>query len=129
MAGNITDTAENLLLDHVLGTASYTPTGPIKVALMTANGSDSAAGTEVVAGGNAYARQTLTCGASSAGATSNSGALTWSNMPSCTVVGVEIYDSAGTPKRLWWVALAANKVVNAGDTFQFTTGSLTFALD
>jgi hypothetical protein len=129
MAGNITDTAENLLLDHILGTTSFTPTGPIKVALMTANGSDASAGTEVVAGGNAYARQTLTCGASSAGATSNSGALTWSNMPSCTVVGVEIYDSNATPKRLWWGPLAANKVVNAGDTFQILTGSLTLSLD
>lgn len=129
MAGNITDTAENLLLDHVLGTTSFTPTAPIKVALMTANGSDASAGTEVVAGGNAYVRQTLTCGAASAGATSNSGTLTWSNMPSCTVVGVEIYDSNGTPKRLWWGPLAANKVVNAGDTFQLTAGSLTLALD
>lgn len=129
MAGNITDTAENLLLDHILGTTSFTPTGPIKVALMTANGSDASAGTEVVAGGNAYARQTLTCGASSAGATSNSGTLTWSNMPSCTVVGVEIYDSNATPKRLWWGALTANKVVNAGDTLQILTGALTLSLD
>jgi hypothetical protein len=129
VAGNITDTCENLLLDHILGTTSFTPTGPIKVALMTANGSDASAGTEVVAGGNAYARQTLTCGAASAGATSNSGTLTWSNMPSCTVVGVEIYDSNATPKRLWWGPLTANKVVNAGDTFQILTGALTLSLD
>lgn len=129
MAGNITDTAENLLLDHVLGTTSFTPTAPIKVALITTAtpSTDAAAGSEVT--GGSYARQTLTCGAASAGATSNSGTLTWTNMPACTVGGVEIYDSNATPKRLWWGPLAANKVVNAGDTFQLTAGSLTLALD
>ena len=129
MAGNLTDTCENKLLDHILGTASYTPTGPIKVALITTTtpSTDAAAGSEVT--GGSYARQTLTCGAASAGATSNSGTLTWSAMPACTVGGVEVWDSAGTPVRLWYGTLAANKTVNSGDTFQITTGSLTLSLD
>jgi hypothetical protein len=124
--GSLTDTAENKLLDHIFGTASYTPSTPLKVALMTASGSDASAGTEVV--GGSYARQSLTCGSASAGSASNSGTISFSGMPACTVVGVEVWDSSGT-NRLWWGALAANKTVGSGDTVQFTAGQLTFSLD
>lgn len=125
MAGNLTDTAENKLLDHILGTASYTSPS-VKLALMTTNGSDASAGTEVT--GGSYARQSFTCGAASGGSASNSGTISFASMPACTVVGVEVWDSAGT-NRLWWGPLAANKTVNSGDTVQFTAGQLTFALD
>lgn len=126
MSGNLTDTAENKLLDHIFGTASYTPSTPLKVALMTANGSDSSSGTEVT--GGSYARQSLTCGAASSGSASNSGTLSFTSMPTCTVVGVEVWDSSGS-NRLWWGPLSASKSVNSGDTFEFTAGQLTFSLD
>lgn len=130
MAGNITDAAELLMLDWINGVGTPTrPTTTLKVALVTANGSDSAAGTEVTAGGNAYARQSVTMGAASAGSSSNSGTLTWTNMPAVTVVGVEIWDSAGTPVRLWYGALTTSKTLNAGDTFTIAAGALTVSLD
>lgn len=129
MADNLTDTAENLMLDWVNGVGTPTrPTTPLKCALVTANGSDSAAGTEVVAGGNAYARQNVTFSAASSGATSNTAQLEWLNMPAVTVVGVEVWDSAGTPVRLWHGALASSKVVNAGDPFRIAAGDLDLSL-
>ena len=85
MADALTNTAENRLLDWILGLASTAPTTPIKVALVTVAGSDTAAGTEVT--GGSYARQTLTVGAASAGATSNSADIVFAGMPACTVVG------------------------------------------
>jgi hypothetical protein len=50
-------------------------------------------------------------------------------MPSCTVVGVEIYDSAGTPKRLAYGTLTVSKTVGSGDTFQIAAGDLDLSLD
>lgn len=128
MAGNITDTAENLMLDWILVVGTPTrPTTSLKVALVTANGTDSAAGTEVT--GGSYARQNVTFSAASGGATSNSGAVTYTNMPACTVVGVEVWDNAGSPVRLWHGALTASKVVNAADTFTIAIGDLDLSLD
>ncbi|MFE9735458.1 hypothetical protein ACFYO9_33945 [Streptomyces sp. NPDC005863] len=109
-----------------MGTATTAPTLPLKVALVTANGSDSAAGTEAT--GGSYARKNLTVGAAASGATSNSADLVWSGMPAGTFVGVEIWDSAGTPVRLWYGALAASRTVLAGDEIKITAGSLSFAL-
>lgn len=130
MADNLTDTAENLALDwiNVVGTPTR-PTSPLKLALLTAISSDSAAGTEVTdAGGSAYTRQTATVSAASGGATSNTNLISFTNMPACTVVGVAIYDSAGSPVRIWHGPLAANKTVNLGDTFQIAIGDLDLAL-
>ena len=126
MADNLTDTAENRTLDWLTQNSPTAPTGALKVRLMTANGSDSAAGTEVT--GGSYASQTVTFGAASGGATSNSGALTYTGMPACTVVGVESWDSAGTPIRWWHGALAASKTINAGDTFTIPAGDLDLSL-
>ena len=102
------------------------PTTPLKVALVTANGSDTAAGTEVT--GGSYARQSLSVAAASAGATSNSADLVFAGMPAATVVGVEVWDSAGAPVRLWYGALAVSRTVAAGDELRITAGSLTLSL-
>lgn len=130
MAGNITDTLEARMVDWCLGTGSPTrPTTPIKCRLMTANGSDSAAGTEVT--GGSYASQTVTFGAAATpgGSTSNAADTSFTGMPAVTIVGVELWDSAGTPVRLWYGALTASKTTNSGDTFTIPAGSLTIGLD
>jgi hypothetical protein len=127
VADNLTNTAENLMLDWVNGVGSPTrPTTPLKVALVTANGTDTSAGTEV--SGGSYARQNVTFTAASSGATANDAAITFTNMPAATIVGVEVWDSAGTPVRLWYGALAANKTTNSGDTFTIATGDLDLTL-
>lgn len=127
MADNLTNTAENLMLDWINGVGTPTrPTTPLKLALVTANGSDSAAGTEVT--GGSYARQNVTFSAASSGATSNSGAVSFTGMPAATIVGVEVWDSAGTPVRLWYGPLSANKTTNSGDTFTIAAGDLDLTL-
>ncbi|RKR92777.1 hypothetical protein BDK92_7257 [Micromonospora pisi] len=123
----LTTTEANRLLDATMGTASYTaPTTPIRLALVTANGSATAAGTEVT--GGSYTRQTITMTAAAAGASASSGAVTFAGLPAATVVGVEVWDSAGSPRRLWWGALTASKTVGAGDSLSFPAGSFTLAL-
>lgn len=122
----MTNTAENRALDFINGLTATAPTTPLKVALVTANGSDTAAGTEVT--GGSYARQDLSVGAASGGATSNSADLVFTGMPAATVVGVEIWDSAGTPVRLWYGALAASRTVSAGDELRVPAGDLDLSL-
>lgn len=126
IADNLTNTGENRALDWIMGTSTTAPTTPLKVALVTANGSDTAAGTEVA--GGSYARKNLTVAAAVNGATSNSADLVWTGMPAATVVGVEVWDSAGTPVRLWYGALAASRTVASGDELRIPAASLTFAL-
>lgn len=126
MANNLTLTGANQALSWMLGLAATAPSGQLKVALLTVNGTDTAAGTEVT--GGSYVRKNLTPATVSAKASSNSADLTWTGMPACTVVGVEIYDSAGTPVRWWYGPLAVNKVLAANDEFRLPAGSLTFGL-
>lgn len=127
MANNVVTLEGNRLLDASLGTTAYVaPTTPMKLALETATGSNSAAGTEVV--GGSYARQTITFNASSGGSATNSNSITYTALPAATVTGVEIYDSAGTPRRSWVGALTASKTVAAGDSLSFAAASVTVTL-
>ena len=126
MADNLTNTAENKMLDALVGTASYSANTPIKLALVTANGSDATAGTEV--SGGSYARQNITFGAASGGSISNDAVETFTGMPTCTVVGIELWDSAGTPERLAYGSLTTSKSLTSGDTLEFSIGSITLSL-
>lgn len=126
MADNLTDAAEARILNWLTGNTTTAMTGPLMARLMTANGSDSAAGTEVVnAGGSTYAAQSAAFPAASGTTqTANSADIVFANMPACTVVGCEIWDSAGTPFRWWWGAAVAPKTVNLGDTLRILAGTL-----
>jgi hypothetical protein len=124
---NLVQVEANALLNASSGQAPYVaPTTPVKVALATATGTATAAGTEVA--GGSYARQTITFAAGSGGSITSNVALTYTNMPACTVTGVDEWDSAGTPVRRWFGALSASKTVNAGDTFSIAAGSYTKTL-
>jgi hypothetical protein len=127
VANNVVIAEANRLLDASLGTAAYTaPTGAMKLALETSTGTNASAGTEVT--GGSYARQTITFAAASAGAASNSNAITFTAMPAATVTGAEIYDSAGTPRRAWVGALSASKTVASGDSLSFAIGAVVITL-
>jgi len=127
VADNLSATAENLALDWILSVGTPTrPTAPLKVALVTANGDDATAGTEVT--GGSYTRQNLSVAAAVNGATSNSADLVWTGMPAATVVGVEIWDSAGSPVRLWYGPLSATRTVAAGDELRLAAGALSLSL-
>lgn len=124
---NLVTVEANGLLGATSGQAAYVaPTTPIKVALVTATGTATAAGTEV--SGGSYARQTITFAAATGGSISSNVALTYTNMPACTVTGVDEWDSAGTAVRRWFGNLSASKTVNAGDTFSIASGSYTKTL-
>jgi len=126
MADNLPNIIENQLLDALVGTTAYTMTGPVKLALVTANGDDASAGTEVT--GGSYARQTIAFDAAASGSIDNNASISFTGMPGVTVVGIELYDSAGSPKRLAYGALTASRTVTSGDTVQFASGAIILSL-
>jgi hypothetical protein len=126
--GAIVQGEVNKLLDALNGVTTFSAvTTPLKLRLMTANGSATSAGTEVT--GGSYASQTITFGAASAGSAANNGStINYNSMPAVTVVGVEIWDTTGTPRRLWWGALTSSKTLASGDNFQVAVGAIVASL-
>lgn len=114
------------LVNASLGAVTYVaPTGAIKQRLITTTTASTATvnGSEV--SGGSYTSQTFTPTTSSSGSgCSNNGAISYTNMPAATVGGIELWDSAGTPRRAWWGPLAANKTTGAGDTLTFANGAV-----
>lgn len=130
---NIVQVECNNMVNASLGVASYTATtAPAKLRLMTANGSATSAGTELSTSGGYTAGTGVSLSGlmttASAGSSSNNAAVNFTNMPAATIVGVEIWDSAGTPIRKWFGALTASKTTNSGDTLSFATSSLTVSI-
>lgn len=132
--GALDQTFSNSVLDATWdqsGASVRLATGPIHVRLMTANGTATANGTELATSGgytSGAGAPTVTAAAAAAGSKASNAAVTVTNMPATTITGVELWDSTGTPKRIWQGALAASKTTNAGDTFSIASGALTTAL-
>jgi hypothetical protein len=126
MANLVTTEAGNILAASS-GQASYiAPVLPVQVALVTAMGTASTPGTEVVnttTPASQYARQNITFAAPNAGSIASSNALTFVNCPAATIVGIDEFDSAAPPVRRWFGPLSTTKSVNAGDTFSISIGS------
>lgn len=119
-------TTDNLI-DHLTGVASYTPTGPLKLRLMSTNGTKAVAGTEVT--GGSYAPATIAFGAASGETAAHSADITFLDMPAGTVNGIEIWDSAVTSVRLFWGPLNAARTLLAGDDLKFPAGSITLTMN
>lgn len=152
----LTDYMENKLIDFLLrgqalgitGASAAAGTGPttLYLGLLTANPTDSTAGTEVT--GGSYARVAITsslanwAGTQSAGSTvassgtggttSNNGVVTF---PAPTanwgvVTGFGIYDASTAGNLLIYGALTVSKTINNGDAApSFAAGAATVQID
>lgn len=127
MAGNLSNYLENKLIDHFLGTTTFTKPAAVYVALFSAAPNDAGGGTEI--SGGSYARQTATFSAASSGATSNSANIDFTNMPAVTTVAIGIYDASTSGNLLLWGTLTANKTTDAGDTLRIAAGDLDISID
>ena len=115
------------------GTGGGSPliiTPPYFLRLMSAVGSNTVNGTELptasgyTAGGSTLG--TTFCAAPTAGVSSNSNAVSWTATGTwATVVGIEIWDHAGTALRWLQGSITSITGVVNGDTVQFAIGSLT----
>lgn len=122
----LSDHSEKLLLDWLMTNGAATRPTAWYVALYTAAPSDAGGGTEV--SGSGYARQSVTFDAASTpgGTTSNSGDVSFTaaggNWGTITHIG--IHDAVSGGNLLWHGAMTASKIVNDGDTLQFSTGNI-----
>ena len=81
-------------------------------------------GTSEVTGGS-YARQTVAFSAASSGATANTGAVTFTDMPSATITHVGLWDSLSSGNFLYGDVLTnGSQIVNSGGSFEFPIGDL-----
>jgi hypothetical protein len=128
---NLSDYAENKLLDHLLGTASFTMPTQVYAALYTTATDDATGGTEVTNAG-AYARMAVDFAAAAAGAANPTADVTFpeANANWGTVTHIALTDSAthGGGNRLMHGALTASKQIDLGDTFRIPLADLDVAL-
>lgn len=122
----LSDHAEALLLDWLMTNGSATRPTAWYVALYTAAPSDSGGGTEV--SGNGYSRQAVTFAAATSpgGTTSNTGdiSFTASGGNWGTITHIGIFDASSGGNLLWHGVMTASKIVNDGDTLEFSTGNI-----
>lgn len=130
---NMTDrTWAGSLMDFTLHNvaAPTAPTSPLHLRLMTTQGSNTSNGTELSATGYTAGGSTMgtpSFGANSSGVSSSANSVSWTAGGTwTTVTSVEVWDTAGTPKRLLQGALTANITgVVSGDTVQFAAAAVT----
>lgn len=127
MAGSLSDSGENLLLDNLLGVAALASAQRF-VGLLTVGPTDSTAGTEVTGGG--YTRIAATFTASAAGASSNSVAIVFPTATAAwgTVTHLGIYTAATLGTLLAYADLAVSKTIATGDGFEIPIGDLDVTL-
>jgi hypothetical protein len=102
-----------------------------KLRIYTVVGTATAAGTEVATGGGYTAGTgvTLSWAASASGSQATNAIASITNYPRAeTVTSAEVWDAAGTPKRVEWGNLTSSKTMASGDTLSFASGAITSAL-
>lgn len=126
MADNKSDYLERKLLDHALGTTTFTKPTNVYISLHTADPTEAGTGAEVT--GGSYARKIMTFTAaatvSSLTSASNSSDIVWTNLPSTTLTHVAIWDATSAGNMLYYAALLAPKVIASGDGYTISTGQL-----
>ena len=130
MADNLSNYAENTLLDHSVNDGAMTVSGCF-LALFTDATTDAGGGTEVA--GNAYARVTVPAGswaAASGGSKSTSADVNFVAASGSwgTITHVALYDASTAGNMLWHGPLTASKAIGSGDVFRMASGQLTLTL-
>ena len=113
------------------GSNTIGATSPLKLKLTTTAPSNVTAGTELSATGYTAGGTAITFATASGGSTSGptGSAISWTNSGGTAwtgIVGLEIWDTAGTPIR-WWFGTWSGQpiVIAAGNTFSVRTSAIT----
>lgn len=122
-----TNYTDNKLIDHLLGSATFTKPSTLYVALFVGN--PSSGGTEVSTSGSAYARVTSTF-TISGGTATNTAAIEWATATSSwgTIDWVAIYDASTGGNQLVTAALSSSKTIASGDVLRIPISSLSVTL-
>lgn len=124
----ISNYLENALINAVLRNTPYTSPATVYVALYTSDPTDADSGAEV--SGGAYARQAVTFGAPSNGATDNTAQINFP-VPTAdwgTVTHWGIKDALTGGNLLFHGPLAASRTIKSGDTVKINVNDLDVSL-
>lgn len=122
---------ENKVLDHALGTTSFTAPAAVYLALFTTAPGDDASGTEVSTSGTAYVRKAITFNSASGGSADSAATVTFDAATANwgEIGWVAIFDASSSGNMLFHGAVTTAKTIETGDTFQVSAGNLTISLD
>ena len=126
---------ENKVLDHVLTATGYTAPSTRYLALFTNTSGNAATNleagtlTDEVSGGS-YARQAVTFGAASGGASATNATVTFPAATASwgTITHVAVMDADTGGNVLFYGAVTTSKTIDSGDSFQISSGNLTISL-
>jgi hypothetical protein len=119
------------IIDATLGTANYTAVAATKTRLGTTAPTATSNMTQLTGTGYTAGGTTTTWNGASAGATTNITAPSWTNGSgsSWSIVGIETWDTAGTPLRHWFGTWNGQPVViSNGSVFTFAAGAVAISL-
>jgi hypothetical protein len=124
----ISNYLENALINATLRNTSYTSPATVYVALYTTDPTDADTGTEI--SGNGYARQSVTFGAPSNGASTNSAAVEFPQATGSwgTIAYIGLRDASSGGNLLYHSPLDASKTISTGDVFRISAGNLSVTL-
>jgi len=120
----MSDYLENKVLDHVLGTTSYTMPTTVYIGLSTGSFADDNSGTEL--SGSGYARQSIAFDAAASGTTDNTSNV---DFPAATgswgtVSHYGLFDASSGGNLLIHGAFTTSKTVATGDILRVAAGEL-----
>ena len=124
----LSDYLENELLDHALGTGSFTAPTNVYLSLYTTDPTDADTGNEL--SGNGYSRQLITFGAASGGSATNTTQETFtaSGGNFGTITHVALHDASSNGNLLFHAELSSSRTVNDGESIVFAIGDVTVSL-
>ena len=119
---------ENALVNGTLRATTYPAPTTVYLALYTSDPTDADTGTEC--SGTSYARQSVTFGAPSNGASTNSAAIEFPQAGGSwgTIAYVGIRDALTSGNLLYHTPLDTSKTIANGDIFKITAGNLSVTL-
>ena len=118
---------DNKLIDHLLGSTTYTKPSALYVALFVGN--PASGGTEVTTSGSAYARQSAAFTISTNSA-SNTAAIEYPTATASwgTIDYIAIYDASTAGNQLVSAALSSAKTIASGDVLRIPASNLSVTL-
>jgi hypothetical protein len=124
MANCISDYAANKMLDHMLGTTSWTMPANVYLALFTTNPTSAGTGTEV--SGGSYARKSISFDSAASRTTDNSGKITFAAATASwgTVTHWGTFDALTSGNLINFGQLTTSRTVASGDTVELAIGDL-----
>jgi hypothetical protein len=120
---------ENEILDHILGTGSYTMPSAVYVGLSTGSFGDDNSGTEL--SGSGYARVAATFNAAASGTADNASAIQFAAATGSwgSVSHFGIFDAASSGNLLIHGAFTTAKTIESGDILKIDAGDLDISAD